>query len=30
LRRAAAVAGWRLEIPFEGEQGSYVARLTRP
>ncbi len=29
LARHASAAGWRCEIAFEGEQGAYLARLTR-
>ncbi|MCY3700092.1 MAG: class I SAM-dependent methyltransferase [Gemmatimonadetes bacterium] len=30
LTRHAARAGWRLEVAFEGGDGVYLARLTRP
>ena len=29
LARAAAAAGWRCEVAFEGDDGAYLARLTR-
>lgn len=30
LARHAAHAGWRLDVVFEGGDGTYLARLTRP